>query len=181
MPFDIPTVVPGRFVSDLWVRPLLDGRNWEIVDHPFSYLSSKGLIVVPVGFVTDFASVPRILWDVYPPWGTYGWAAVIHDFLYTTQLFDRENSDYFLLEAMGASGVDEWTRGSIYDAVRSCGGHSWDEHKDILKGVNQDYENAPKDFVTVVASRRGRGLPDIESGIQGNQNQSVDTTLSAET
>ena len=42
-------------------------------------LSSK--ISVPKGFVTDLASVPRVVWNVVAPWDIAR-AAIIHDLLY---------------------------------------------------------------------------------------------------
>ena len=48
------------------------------------FYGSKG-ITVPFGFVTDFASVPRLLWSLFPPIGRYGYAAVFHDFVYWEQ------------------------------------------------------------------------------------------------
>jgi len=39
-------------------------------------------ITIPKGFVTDYASVPRYLWWLYPPVGGYDDAAVVHDYLY---------------------------------------------------------------------------------------------------
>lgn len=46
----------------------------------------KCWIRVPKGFITDFASVPRILHSVLPKTGKYGKAAVLHDYLYRTAL-----------------------------------------------------------------------------------------------
>jgi len=42
---------------------------------------SDEIITVPVGFITDFASIPQIFWNILPPFGPYGKAAVIHDAL----------------------------------------------------------------------------------------------------
>jgi len=39
-------------------------------------------VTVPAGFVTDLASVPRLLWAIVPRDGLYNGAAVVHDFLY---------------------------------------------------------------------------------------------------
>ena len=60
-----------------------DGRNW-VIRKDFGYAvgseDSGEVIDLPTGFVTDFASVPRPLWWLYPKWGKYGNAAVIHDY-----------------------------------------------------------------------------------------------------
>ena len=42
---------------------------------------SSSRISVPKGFVTDLASVPRIVWNVVAPWDIAR-AAIIHDLLY---------------------------------------------------------------------------------------------------
>src|SRR5690348_12260167 len=87
---------PSRPKGTLWSRksgfldPLdlqyLDGRIWQLTT-AFDYESAlAGLIRVPVGFVTDFASVPRFFWRVLPPTGRYGKAAVVHDYLYGSHL-----------------------------------------------------------------------------------------------
>jgi hypothetical protein len=39
-------------------------------------------IIVPTGFITDLASIPRALYIALPPIGAYDKAAVVHDFLY---------------------------------------------------------------------------------------------------
>lgn len=122
----------ANFLTDLKVSPLEDGLHWK-VDDPFDYhvgsLSSTLIIDVPVGFVTDFASIPRFLWWLWPPWGTYGKAALIHDRLYQDGMFSRATSDSILLEAMGVSGVGVVTRWLIYLGVRLGGGSAWAQHR----------------------------------------------------
>jgi hypothetical protein len=63
----------------------LDGRFFKVTA-PFNYAvgypDGKTIVHVPAGFITDFASIPRVLWSFIPPTGFYGKAAVIHDFLY---------------------------------------------------------------------------------------------------
>lgn len=101
------------------------GRNWTL-NAPFSYDSSVGRIDVPAGFVTDFASVPKLLWNVLPPFGRYGNAAIIHDYLYRTQGYaSKPVADAIFLEAMKALGVSRLTRTLMYYAVSLFGGHSY--------------------------------------------------------
>jgi len=110
------------------VTPLDDGRHWRLVQ-PFDYhvgsLSSTEIIRVPAGFVTDFASVPRLLWYVIPPWGRYGKAAVVHDFCYTHRLYSRRRADRIFLEAMKALSVPLWKRIVMVVAVRIFGWWAW--------------------------------------------------------
>jgi hypothetical protein len=91
---------------------------------------SGNLIDVTIGFQTDFASVPRLLWWVFPPWGTYGNAAVIHDWLYWTQRIAgkevaHEDADRIFDEAMGVLNVDRVTRWCLFHAVLWFGGAAW--------------------------------------------------------
>lgn len=108
----------------------IDGRNWLVTQDFFYDTDIKApvgsRIEVPKGFVTDFASIPRVLWNVLPPTGGYGKAAVIHDLLYRTAgLATRPEADSILLEAMTALGVGRLTRYTIYSGVRVGGFHSY--------------------------------------------------------
>ena len=103
---------------------------------PFAYVSpSLGRIEIEAGFDTDFASVPRGLWNLYPPDGPYSPAAFIHDFLYWYQaMFDgglpvtRKQADTVFLEAMGDLGIGWVTRHVLYSSVRLGGGTPWKEN-----------------------------------------------------
>lgn len=70
---------------------------------------SNKWVDVPRGYLTDGASVPRVLWAVIPPWGRYGAATIVHDILceYLSLTLDgrpctitREQADNVLFEAM---------------------------------------------------------------------------------
>ena len=93
----------------------------------FRYVSSFGVIDVPLGTLTDGASVPRMFWPVFDPWGPYLGAAVIHDFLYSraNTEFTRDEADYIFHEAMYNIGVPWHTRNTIFMAVRLFGGKSF--------------------------------------------------------
>jgi hypothetical protein len=76
----IETKRSGAFDSDLAVKE--HGRSTWSVLAPLIWTGTKGdTFAVPVGFVTDFATVPRFLvWKVLP-YGPYTRAAVLHDWL----------------------------------------------------------------------------------------------------
>ena len=118
----------SRFTEILTVSPLGDGRTWFLREE-FGYdIGSEGSghsIDVPAGFLTDFASVPRPFWWLFPTWGRYGNAAVIHDFCYWQQELGRWHADQVFLEAMGVLGVGRVTRTVLFSAVRVFGGLSW--------------------------------------------------------
>lgn len=52
-----------------------------ILTQPFLYVDGDVRVEVPSGFPTDFNSVPRGGWNIFPP-TEYPEAAVVHDFLY---------------------------------------------------------------------------------------------------
>ena len=82
-------------------------------------------VKVPIGFVTDLASIPRLFWSVLPPTGRYSYPAIIHDFLYWFQTSDRKQADTILKLAMGDAGVAWTTTLTIYEAVRIAGEGAW--------------------------------------------------------
>jgi hypothetical protein len=103
----------------------IDGRQWRLIE-AFGYKPLRGPgIIVPRGFVTDFASVPRFFWRLFPPTGTYGKAAVIHDYLYQFNGVTREQADHIFLEAMEELGVAWVTRHILFLAVRLGGWKPW--------------------------------------------------------
>jgi len=122
----------SSFTRPLIVSPLPDGKRW-VLREEFSYdIGEKGsdnTIIVPRGFVTDFASIPRSFWTIYPKWGKYGNAAVVHDYLYWKQIFSRKESDIIFLEGMKVLEVIERDRKIIYNVVRLFGGWAWKENQ----------------------------------------------------
>lgn len=114
----------ARFVSPLQVIRRQDGK-WSIA-RPLVYESDvvNARIVVPVGFVTDFASVPRLPFAFWLFGGLADEAAVVHDFIYSKRMFPREKCDEIFSEAMKACGLAGWRRGPMWFGVRIFGaGH----------------------------------------------------------
>ena len=141
----------GRFSGKL-VLVLLDnkdrtatkgGRSLWAVQRPLEYRTGEGdgeRIVVPAGFVTDLASVPRAVWSFYPPDGPWAKAAIIHDFLYFTKgtgvwhkhqgisrekPYSRREADDILREAMADRKVGAWEQTVIWSSVRLGGAKGW--------------------------------------------------------
>jgi Protein of unknown function (DUF1353) len=109
------------------VRAFGDNRFWvTIEDMTYVIGSTSDQIVVPKGFVTDFASIPQSLWSLgLTPYGQYSRAAVIHDYLYWSQSCTRAQSDRLLVIAMKesrVSGLDEYL---VYRGVELGGDGPW--------------------------------------------------------
>lgn len=78
-------------------------------------------VVAPVGFETDFASIPRLLRWLYPADGTYALPAVIHDYLYRRGGCSRFLADALFRDMMASVGVPLLRRMMFYYAVRAFG------------------------------------------------------------
>lgn len=119
----IPGFEPVSFTS----------RNWVLLS-PLTYVTEYGCkIVVPAGFVTDFASIPKVVWNLpgFDPYGDAKFPAVVHDYLYSlrganlpdgTAGFNRSACDGVLLAALKSVGEMWNVRWTIYWAVRLFGG-----------------------------------------------------------
>jgi hypothetical protein len=97
---------------------------------------SFAAVTVPIGFVTDFASIPRIFWSILPPDGKYTYPAILHDYLYWTQTRTKEVADNILKFGMEEFSVGTVTSMAIYNAVRAFGGSAWNENA-RLKSVGE--------------------------------------------
>lgn len=116
------------------IVPQPDGRRWRLGE-PLQYKSAIGsVITVPQSFVTDLASIPKLFWNILPPFGKYTAAAVVHDWLYRTHRIPRAGADAILLEAMEVCRVPRWQCMVIYLAVRIFGGFAWrNENRHIMR------------------------------------------------
>ena len=76
-------------------------------------------VCVPDGFVTDFASVPRIPLAYLMAGNTGHRAAVIHDYLLHSKEIERIRADDVFYEALIASGVNPWRASAMAIAVKS--------------------------------------------------------------
>ena len=59
------------------------------------------------GFVTDFASVPRIFTPIVPKMGKYNRATIVHDYLIVSGQVPRKEADEIFLDIMLKSGVNK--------------------------------------------------------------------------
>lgn len=130
-----------KFTSPLTVTKLRK-KLW-VVKESFQFYSGEKedgkVIVVPEGFVTDFASIPRLFWIILTPDGQYTQAAVLHDYLYSVRgkvknpgsdeiiVFSRKDCDDIFLEGMQVLGVPFWKRSVMHRAVRMFGWIPWNK------------------------------------------------------
>jgi hypothetical protein len=104
-------------------------QNLEQFEYHVGTYPSDEIIVVPVKFETDFASVPRIFWSIISPIDTHAKAAVIHDYLYYTGIYSRKRSDEIFKEALIVLNVEPWKVQAMYRSVRTFSWHAWNRHR----------------------------------------------------
>lgn len=140
----------SSFTDQLTITEVaLNWRVWRL-EQSFTYeVGDKGsgrAITVPAGFQTDGASVPQLLWAMFPAWGSYSRAAVIHDLLCHLinlgtphpEAPTRKTADLIFLEAMKVCGTGFFTRTILYLGAR-FGGHL--PGKNIVDIVNTKEPN----------------------------------------
>lgn len=100
-------------------------RSWTLVQD-LVYEGSRDTFTVPAGFRTDFASVPRVFWTTFPPYGRYTKAAVLHDFLYSHAAnVTRKDADGLFRRVTLEDGTRRWRANLMYRAVRWFGKRNW--------------------------------------------------------
>jgi hypothetical protein len=115
-------------VSELLFRPLDCGHKFFIKKVWYLQIGDYPL-EVPEGFITDLASVPRILWALFPRWGKHGFGAVIHDWLYVSGEVSRAEADWIFNEMMKHYNVRRLQRYMMYWAVRAFGWIGWNRNR----------------------------------------------------
>lgn len=105
------------------VVEILNSYDFRLVkDFEFYIDNEQGeKITVPEGYITDFASVPRVFWSVIPPVGKYTKACIIHDYMYDNAIKTKKEADLIFYDAMKVLKVPKWKRLTMYYAVRLFG------------------------------------------------------------
>jgi hypothetical protein len=130
--------------------------------------NTRDSIVVPAGFVADFASIPRFLWTELSPVGEHARTAIVHDYLYWFQPCEREEADNLLMIAMTEAGVPDLQRGAVYAGVRVGAKDAWDANRVardrgdlriVPTGVRPTPQESWSDFRTRLGKADIRGTP----------------------
>lgn len=116
------------FESYLELRHVPGRLRWEVIS-PLRYRTTdERLIVVPVGFLTDLASVPRLAWRIVPrDHECARRPAALHDYIYTdlTRGYTRAEADRIFYRALLEEGMDKVLAWLMYTAVRIGGRGNW--------------------------------------------------------
>ncbi len=117
------------------------GDDEWITTEPFEWYG----IIVPKGFITDFASIPRFMRWYINPVGKIRPAALVHDYLYSRigcvtidgikEVFTRKDCDDEFLEIMREIGMKYLKRNIAYRGVRVGGWKGWNRRRKELGGI----------------------------------------------
>lgn len=136
----------GAFTGHLGLD-YIDGFHWTLQSPLTFYLDKLGsnrFVTVPATYVTDFNSIPRGLWNIFPP-TQYGKSSIIHDWLYEGGFISvidgpyekhvvpsKSDTDSIYKEALAVEGCPWFKRQLMWLGVRSNirGGH-WKKDKDV--------------------------------------------------
>jgi len=93
-----------------------------------------GLITVPTGFVTDFASIRALhnvfLFVLYALVAGYGnYSATVHDYLYAKSTHTRSECDDVLYRALRVEGIAKWRAWMFWAGVRLGGRGPWNKYR----------------------------------------------------
>jgi hypothetical protein len=107
-----------------------DGKVWTVMQ-PLIYMSdvANKVFIVPEGFVTDLASVPRLPLMFLLAGGSAEEAAVVHDRLYATGELPRALADKVFKEAALVSGEPAWRVNLMFAGIRLGGWMAWNDHR----------------------------------------------------
>jgi Protein of unknown function (DUF1353) len=131
--------------------PMVPFADWDyyytkgVVDWEPS-AGSLQAVKIPIGFVTDLASIPRVFWSLLSPHARYTYPAVVHDYLYWEQPCDRDIADQVLKLAMQEMDVAKVTVLAIYEAVHVGGARAWSSNaKAKANGESRFLKRFPPD------------------------------------
>lgn len=131
----------GHFSAPLGSFHWIDGVNWRLLDGFRYYLTADEggeFVDVPAGFVTNFASIPRVLQNLCPTTGKYAQIAVVHDKLFLAPVIrtpasarpcTRGQANRIFLEGAQVLGVSWLVRRVMYRALQLGSGAAWQAYR----------------------------------------------------
>jgi len=121
----------------------IDGLEFRIQRGYRYYLTADEgpfgeFIDIPDGFLTNFASTPRIAWAVFPPTGSYAQAAGGHDKLFLAPVIRTlhsarpcrfEETPGLFRDMAKACGTSRIVRGAMYVFLQLGSRPAWDKYR----------------------------------------------------
>lgn len=109
------------FKTELTITALDNRPGWFVLDKALVWEENNLATIVPKGFDTDLASIPRAFRWLLDQNGKSKKAAVLHDFMYRTGRLSRKAADDLFHRALIAEGVNPIGRWLYWAGVRLGG------------------------------------------------------------
>jgi len=142
----------------------IGSRLW-ILSCDFIVNTPRGIVVIPRGYVTDHASVPRAFWSLIPPVADeIAEASIPHDYFYSldSEEVTRKFADECLKEIARVNGASWITAQAAHKAVRAASWglyrkkYSWDK---IPKGAYQRFKDLTPEGILTLIEGECREIP----------------------
>ena len=122
-----------RFIEEPVIQPHPKGHKFQLVRDWHLEINGKE-VIVPAGFWTDFASIPKCFRSLISPLDEHLKAAILHDWLYyESKLFGKKISikaaDDIFLTAMRMCGTGWIKRHTMYAGVRTGGWVAYNNYR----------------------------------------------------
>jgi hypothetical protein len=118
----------------------IDGRNWQVTKD-FNW----GDVCVPAGFITDGASIPRLVHAWASPTGPNFPSALVHDYRYRFQMGKRKDADDEFYYNMKILNI-RWSQAFImYIFARIFGYFAWRKNTSRIEEVKSVIERYQKE------------------------------------
>lgn len=128
-------------MTNIIYRPHLEDARGNVFTVLYPYRVNYGgkTFLIPRGFESDGASVPRLFWRVvFPNSDSHATTAgICHDWIYRVQPegWTREEADRMFLSLLVEFGTPVRRALAAYHAVRLFGWIAWNENRKLLEEV----------------------------------------------
>lgn len=110
------------------LSPIIAGDLWELSE-PWQIRIYGDEATISKGFLTDGASIPRILWRVcgHPMSTKRLVSAIVHDAIYAGEIlgFNRQEADEIYRDSLIERGFAKWKAYLEYYTLRAGGSSHW--------------------------------------------------------
>lgn len=115
------SVLASCTISRPTVTQLVPDPPVFMVAYPMKYTVNKTNheIIVPFGFITDLASIPKGLWWWESPQEATMAPAILHDYLYWQQVCTKDESDAVMYLAMQDVNMGAISQRAVYAGIRT--------------------------------------------------------------
>lgn len=118
---------------DIRVRKFPSGKIdwWEVTEDCEVTNITGEKFIIEAGYISNFASVPRVFWSIIPPHGRSANASIVHDYMYEHVMDYRLLVDFFFFRNL-LNDVPEWQAVLMATIVRLRGKKRWDGFKQVM-------------------------------------------------